>query len=318
MDSEGRASLAIALTLAVLAISAAGLAAADPPNDPDHGVNETTFPILWSADQDGNVSSGGEGDNATIAMRQLANGTDVSLNAPPADVQTWNDGEINEFPSTNRSVSIRPTGAHTEYQCFLKDAHATIFAVKPSARARLSSSETPIYVGEDGAVLGVVDYRIKLPEDETEGDRQVYCSTAGYDSHPEADMALCCLLAFWTGGDRSQMDRLFRQSCLMREKWDEVYYADGSTYGELTLKRATSIVTEYYDIDDAHPDSTDPIPAETPNLGSADGPRNPAYLLERNRLLEDRVDELRETLKEKNEHIQGLEEQLRQLQKKRT
>jgi len=104
----------------------------------------------------------------------------------------------------------------------------------------------------------------------------------------------------------------------MREKWDEVHYADGSTYGEVTLKRATSTVTEYYDIDDAHPDSTDPIPAETPNLGSADGPRNPAYLLERNRLLEDRVDELRATLKEKNEHIQGLEEQLRQLQKKRT
>jgi len=30
-------------------------------------------------------------------------------------------------------------------------------------------------------------------------------STSGYDSHSEADMALCALLAFWTGGDRTQM-----------------------------------------------------------------------------------------------------------------
>lgn len=133
-------------------------------------------------------------------------------------------------------------------------------------------------------------------------------NTAGYDSHSEADMALCCLLAFWTGGDHSQMDRLFRQSGLMRDKWDEVHYADGSTYGDVTLKRATSTVTEYYDPDDAHPD---PTLAETPNSGSADGPRNPAYLLERNRLLEDRVDELQATLEEKNERIEALEEQLR-------
>jgi len=68
----------------------------------------------------------------------------------------------------------------------------------------------------------------------------------GYDSQSEADMALCCLLAFWSGGDQKQMDRLFRQSGLLREKWDEVHYADGSTYGEKTIERAvenTSIFT---------------------------------------------------------------------------
>lgn len=34
-------------------------------------------------------------------------------------------------------------------------------------------------------------------------------------------MALVSMLAFWTGGDKEQMDRLFRQSGLMRAKWDE-------------------------------------------------------------------------------------------------
>jgi primase-polymerase (primpol)-like protein len=72
-------------------------------------------------------------------------------------------------------------------------------------------------------------------------------STAGYDSHSEADMALCSLLAFWTGGDGTQMDRLFRSSGLMRDKWDERHFADGSTYGEKTIERAIAGTDECYD-----------------------------------------------------------------------
>jgi hypothetical protein len=41
-----------------------------------------------------------------------------------------------------------------------------------------------------------------------------------YASHSQADMALCSVLAFWTGADAGRMDRLFRASGLMREKWD--------------------------------------------------------------------------------------------------
>ncbi|GAA0212528.1 phage NrS-1 polymerase family protein [Halobaculum roseum] len=72
-------------------------------------------------------------------------------------------------------------------------------------------------------------------------------STAGYPSHSEADMALCSLLAFWTGGDPDQMDRLFRESGLYREKWDEVHFSDGATYGERTIERAIARTDEYYD-----------------------------------------------------------------------
>ncbi|AEN07589.1 hypothetical protein Halar_0333 (plasmid) [halophilic archaeon DL31] len=71
-------------------------------------------------------------------------------------------------------------------------------------------------------------------------------NTSGYDSHSEADMALACLLAFWSSGDTRQMDRLFRRSGLMREKWEAVHYADGQTYGETTLKRAVSVTTDHY------------------------------------------------------------------------
>lgn len=51
-----------------------------------------------------------------------------------------------------------------------------------------------------------------------------------------ADLALCNLLAFWTGNDADRMDRLFRQSGLFRSKWDEL--RGELTYGQLTIAKA--------------------------------------------------------------------------------
>ena len=58
----------------------------------------------------------------------------------------------------------------------------------------------------------------------------------GYPSQSEADLALCNMLAFWTGCNADQMDRLFRQSGLMREKWDRKQA--GTTYGAITVQNA--------------------------------------------------------------------------------
>lgn len=58
----------------------------------------------------------------------------------------------------------------------------------------------------------------------------------GFSSQSEADMALCNHLAFFTKHDTEQMDRLFRQSGLMRDKWDRPQ--SGSTYGGQTIQRA--------------------------------------------------------------------------------
>lgn len=70
--------------------------------------------------------------------------------------------------------------------------------------------------------------------------------TLHYDSHSEADLALCSYLAFWTGGDPQKMDDLFRQSGLMREKWDEQHASSGSTYGDMTIKKAIETSTAFY------------------------------------------------------------------------
>lgn len=67
-----------------------------------------------------------------------------------------------------------------------------------------------------------------------------------YHTQSEADLALCTLLAFWTGKDAARIDRLFRQSGLFREKWDRAARS-GETYGEGTIKRAIDACTEVYD-----------------------------------------------------------------------
>jgi putative DNA primase/helicase len=58
------------------------------------------------------------------------------------------------------------------------------------------------------------------------------------NDHSSTDMALCNHLAFWTDRDATKMDSMFRESSLIREKWDKPHASDGSTYGEMTINMA--------------------------------------------------------------------------------
>lgn len=55
----------------------------------------------------------------------------------------------------------------------------------------------------------------------------------GFSSQSEADLALCGMLAFWTGGDAGRIDTLFRASGLMRDKW-----SDRDDYRASTIEKA--------------------------------------------------------------------------------
>lgn len=69
------------------------------------------------------------------------------------------------------------------------------------------------------------------------------CSAQGGD-RSAADMALCSHLAFWCAGDAARMDRIFRRSGLMRDKWDS--RRGGTTYGAQTIERAIEGCSEFY------------------------------------------------------------------------
>ncbi len=57
----------------------------------------------------------------------------------------------------------------------------------------------------------------------------------GYPSHSEADEGLCGILVHKVGPNVELIDRVFRSSGLMRDKWDEVHGAQ--TYGQATIAR---------------------------------------------------------------------------------
>ncbi len=101
---------------------------------------------------------------------------------------------------------------------------------KPQATDRLSDSEliAKMKSANNGAAFAAL----------WAGD------TSGYKSPSEADMALCSMLAFRTGRDAERMDKLIRQSGLMREKWDRPQ--SGTTYGALTIQHAIESCAHTY------------------------------------------------------------------------
>jgi putative DNA primase/helicase len=54
------------------------------------------------------------------------------------------------------------------------------------------------------------------------------------DDHSRADAALCRMLSYWTGADPTHIDRLFRMSGLMRDKWNRK--TGEETYGARTIR----------------------------------------------------------------------------------
>jgi len=63
----------------------------------------------------------------------------------------------------------------------------------------------------------------------------------GNSSQSEADLALCNHLAFYVGPDVARIDSLFRQSGLMRDKWER------GDYRSSTIRRAIEGCTDFYD-----------------------------------------------------------------------
>lgn len=70
-----------------------------------------------------------------------------------------------------------------------------------------------------------------------------------YTSHSEADLAFANDLAFWTGKNFQKMDTIFRNSSLMRNKWDEKRGA--TTYGIATLNKAINDTVNTFNSRDA-------------------------------------------------------------------
>jgi predicted RNase H-like nuclease (RuvC/YqgF family) len=94
----------------------------------------------------------------------------------------------------------------------------------------------------------------------------------------------------------------------MREKWDKVHYADGSTYGEKTIERAVAGVSKYDD-----PEAADGLDSMTEPTGAGGAVQGHTRLAEKNRLSTERIAELETKLEAKEERIAELEAELDRL-----
>ena len=114
------------------------------------------------------------------------------------------------------------------------------FAFGDSAPRNLYTSSSNVYIGDD-ELLDIISKSDNAGEffDLYRGNISNY-----RDDHSRADAAFCQYLAFWTRCDKVQMDRIFRSSGLMREKWDQK--RGEKTYGEITLDRAISCQRDVY------------------------------------------------------------------------
>ncbi|PEA86312.1 phage/plasmid primase, P4 family [Bacillus thuringiensis] len=71
--------------------------------------------------------------------------------------------------------------------------------------------------------------------------RSLYNGSLINDDHSATDLALCNHLAFWTGKSATRMDTMFRETSLIRDKWDVIHFSDtNETYGERTIATAIS------------------------------------------------------------------------------
>jgi hypothetical protein len=112
----------------------------------------------------------------------------------------------------------------------LKAIHRRIFGVQTKGRS--SANEPTATLFRDGLLIRTL---IKSANGE-KFEQLFYGNWQGYRSPSEADLALCGYLAAATGNDSNRIDRIFRISMLMREKWDEA--RGEKTYGEITIGKA--------------------------------------------------------------------------------
>ena len=162
---------------------------------------------------------------------------------PPKDrkignFECYEDGRYltvtgNHLPDTPLTIE------HRQEQ--MTAVHTAMFAERNKSQPHLPVKDTtrPIYL-DDSALL-------ELAFGAKNGDvvRRLYEGDASnHNSGSEADLALCSHLAFYSSGDPATIDRLFRNSALYREKWDE--HRGAQTYGEMTIAKAVEGVTEFY------------------------------------------------------------------------
>lgn len=250
-------------------------------------VPETETVLPWAAAIVTQLDSYTEVSPSGTGLHVIVEGSLPSGGNRRGDLECYETARF--FTVTGEHVASTPTEIHSRLR-ELAQVHAEYIAdsgTEGASARTVSMSEASVDSG--GAAVTAVDGQptrtpvltdtelVRRARAATNGDRigrLLDGDTSGYASQSEAEMALCCHLAFWSGGDAGQIDRLIRDSGLCRAKWDEVHYADGATYGERTIERAVALVDETYEpLHTAPNDTVTPTEAAVATKDSSDSER---------------------------------------------
>ena len=163
------------------------------------------------------------------------------------------------FAMTGHHIAGTPTSIE-DRQTQLEALHEQVFhpVEKNEARNPHAAHVQPVSIDDKALIdracrAGNGDKFRRLWSGEWQGE---------YPSQSEADQALCTHLAFWAGKDPDRIDRLFRQSGLMREKWDRDDYRNN------TINAACAITTETW----TPPSTPRKTRSSPPPAGTVTGP----------------------------------------------
>ena len=110
-------------------------------------------------------------------------------------------------------------------------------SIKPLHDKYLARQEKTIFTTPShlGGGESLTDGEIIEKASRNEKFSQLYHYGSSSGDASKDDMALINMLIFWTGGNEAQIDRLYRGSALMRDKWNRKQ--SSSTYGQMTINK---------------------------------------------------------------------------------
>lgn len=162
-------------------------------------------------------------------MKNPHNGLELYVGGLTNRYMTFTGNAVNRVPVTECTVGVLAFLGKYMKKADFKSAKETV------TKSELSEEEAEFNDMDIIRVASRAKNSEKFLRLYESGDK------SDYGSGSEADLALCNYLAFYSQGDEEAMDRLFRSSALMRDKWNR------DDYRESTIKKAIELCNgEFY------------------------------------------------------------------------
>src|SRR5262245_17584786 len=204
--------------------------------DADGAIYPEALRILHGINSYTEISPSGRGLHI-LSFGTLPHGWRNARKALPFPIEVYSEGRYVTISGHRLAGSPETIGKRTGELAALHARVAAAMGDKGQAGSALAKAPRTL---ADAAVLE----HGRQAQNGSKFDALWRGDASAYESHSEADLALCGMLAFWTARDAAQIDRLFRQSALMRPKWDR--RSGAQTYGERTIAAAIEHCIEVY------------------------------------------------------------------------